>query len=62
MVKIKSINNITLIKEKKEYAVLGMLCRCEPGSMELAKEDHEWLDDKPVGREAWYVKLFLREP
>ncbi len=55
-VDIEAVNGkiiITPLKEKKEYALKDLLNQCEPGSMKLAKEDHEWLDDEPIGREAW---------
>lgn len=44
---------ITPIKEKKEYKLEELLSQCKPGSMKLSKEDQQWLDDKPVGKEVW---------
>ena len=44
---------ITPIKKKKEYKLEELLSQCKPGSMKLTKEDQEWLDAEPVGREIW---------
>ena len=44
---------ITPIKKKKEYKLEELLSQCNPGSMKLSKEDQQWLDDKPVGKEVW---------
>ena len=55
-VDIEAINGkiiITPIKKKKEYKLEELLSQCKPGSMKLTKEDQEWLDAEPVGREIW---------
>ncbi len=55
-VDIKAVNGkivITPIKEKKEYKLDYLLSQCQPASMKLTKEDKEWLDAEPVGKEAW---------
>jgi antitoxin component of MazEF toxin-antitoxin module len=44
---------ITPIQKKKEYKLEDLLNQCEPESMELTKEDREWLNSKPVGGEVW---------
>ena len=56
LVDIKEINGkivITPIAAKKEYKLDELLNQCKPGSMEIDKEDREWLDDEPVSREVW---------
>ena len=55
-VDIEAVNGkivITPIKKKKEYKLEELLSQCKPGSMELSKEDQQWLNDKPVGKEVW---------
>ena len=55
-VDIEAVNGkiiITPIKEKKEYKLEELLSQCKPGSMKLTKEDQEWLNAQPVGKEAW---------
>ena len=44
---------ITPIGSKKEYKLDELLNQCKPGDMKIDKEDKEWLDDEPVGREVW---------
>lgn len=44
---------ITPINDKREYSLSDLLCQCPAKSMKLSKEDYEWLNDKPVGREEW---------
>ncbi len=44
---------ITPIKKKKEYTLEELLSRCKPGSMKLTREDQDWLNVEPVGREVW---------
>jgi antitoxin component of MazEF toxin-antitoxin module len=44
---------ITPIKKKKEYKLAELLSQCKPESMKLAKEDQEWLNAEPAGREVW---------
>ena len=44
---------ITPIGIKKEYKLDELLNQCKPGDMKIEKEDKEWLDDEPVGREVW---------
>lgn len=44
---------ITPIKAKKEYKLEELLSQCKPGSMKPTKEDQEWLNTEPVGREVW---------
>jgi len=53
-VDIEAINGkiiITPIKKKKEYKLAELLSQCKPGSMKLTKEDQEWLNAEPVGKE-----------
>lgn len=55
-VDIEAVNGkiiITPIKKKKEYKLDDLLSRCEPELMQLTKEDNEWLDAEPVGKEVW---------
>ena len=55
-VDIEGINGkiiITPIKKKKEYKLEELLSQCKPGSMDLTKEDQEWLNAEPVGKEIW---------
>lgn len=44
---------ITPIKKKKEYKLEELLSQCKPESMNLTKEDQEWLSAEPVGKEVW---------
>ena len=44
---------ITPIKKKKEYKLEELLDQCNPESMEPTKEDQEWLNAEPVGKEVW---------
>jgi len=44
---------ITPIEKKNEYKLDELLSQCKPSSMKIDKEDKEWLDDGPVGREVW---------
>ena len=56
LVDIEEVNGkivITPIAAKKEYKLNELLSQCRPGSMKIDKEDREWLNDEPVGREAW---------
>ena len=51
---IEAVNGqiiITPVKEKKEYKLEELLSQCKPGSMKLTKEDQEWLNAEPVGKE-----------
>jgi len=55
-VNIEAVNGrivITPIKKKKEYHLDELLSQCKPGSMTLDEEDKKWLNDGPVGKEAW---------
>jgi antitoxin component of MazEF toxin-antitoxin module len=55
-VEIEAVNGkiiITPIKKKKEYKLEELLSQCKPESMSLDREDQEWLDAEPVGKEAW---------
>ena len=55
-VDIEAINGkiiITPIKKKKEYKLEELLSQCKPGSMKLTKEDQEWFNAEPVGKEDW---------
>ena len=55
-VEIEAVNGriiITPIKEKKEYKLEELLNQCKSETMNLAEEDHKWLDAFPVGKEAW---------
>lgn len=55
-VDIEAVNGkiiITPIEEKKEYKLEELLNQCKPGSMEITKEDKEWLNAEPVGAEVW---------
>ena len=56
LVDIEEVNGkivITPIRVKKEYKLDELLGQCKPGSMKIDKEDQEWLNDLPVGREVW---------
>ncbi len=56
LVDIEEINGkivITPIEAKKEYKLDELLRQCKPGAMKIDKEDQEWLNDGPVGREVW---------
>jgi len=55
-VDVEAVNGkiiITPITKKKEYKLEELLGQCKPGSMKLTKEDQEWLNTDPVGREIW---------
>jgi antitoxin MazE len=55
-VNVEAVNGkiiITPIKEKKEYKLEELLSQCKSGSMKLTKEDQEWLNAEPVGKEVW---------
>jgi len=55
-VEIEAVNGriiITPVKEKKDYKLEELLSQCKPGSTNLTREDHEWLNAVPVGKEAW---------
>lgn len=55
-VDIEAVNGkivITPIEKKKEYKLDELLSQCKPGAMKLDKEDKEWLNAVPVGREVW---------
>ena len=56
LVDIEVVNGkivITPIEVKKEYKLDELLGKCKPGAMKIDKEDKEWLNDGPVGRELW---------
>lgn len=42
---------ITPVKKNKEYSLEELLSQCKPGSMKLTREDEEWINAEPVGRE-----------
>ncbi len=53
---IEAINGkivITPIRTKKEYKLEDILSQCSPESFKLTREDREWLDEEPVGKEEW---------
>ncbi len=55
-VDIEAINGkiiITPIKKKKEYKLAELLSQCKPESIKINKEDKEWLNAVPVGKEVW---------
>ncbi|MBI5557634.1 MAG: AbrB/MazE/SpoVT family DNA-binding domain-containing protein [Deltaproteobacteria bacterium] len=55
-VDVEAVNGkiiITPIAKKKEYKLEELLGQCNPSSMKLSKEDQEWLNTDPVGRETW---------
>ena len=55
-VDIEAVNGkiiITPIKKKKEYKLKELLSQCNSESIELTKEDQEWLNAEPVGKEVW---------
>ena len=55
-VEIESIDGkivITPCDRKIEYRLDDLLHQCDPEKMKTTKEDHDWLNDPPVGREAW---------
>ena len=56
LVDIQAVNGkivITPIEKQKEYALNDLLKQCQERAMNIEREDREWLDDKPVGREVW---------
>jgi antitoxin component of MazEF toxin-antitoxin module len=56
LVDIEVVNGkiiITPIERRREYKLDELLRQCKPGAMKIDKEDRQWLDDKPVGREVW---------
>ena len=56
LVDIEEVNGkivITPLEAKKEYKLSKLLSQCKPGEMKIDKEDREWLNDGPVGREVW---------
>ena len=56
LVDIEVVNGkivITPIERKKEYKLDELLNQCRSGAMKIDKEDKEWLEDEPVGREVW---------
>jgi len=55
-VDVEAVNGkiiITPIKKKKEYKLEELLSQCNSESIELTKEDQEWLNAEPVGKEVW---------
>lgn len=42
---------ITPTRTTKEYSLKDLLGQCEPETMSLDKEDKEWLNSAPVGKE-----------
>ena len=56
LVDIQAVNGkivITPIEKQKEYVLNDLLKQCQKEAMNIEREDREWLDDKPVGREVW---------
>lgn len=56
LVNIDSVDGkiiITPIETEKKYRLDDLLDQCKPEAMKMDAEDLEWLDDEPVGREAW---------
>lgn len=56
LVDIEEVNGkiiITPITAKKDYKLDELLNQCELGSMAIDKEDQEWLNAVPAGREVW---------
>lgn len=55
-VDIEAVNGkiiISPIKKKKEYELEELLSQCKAGDMKPDKEDQEWLNAEPVGKEVW---------
>ena len=55
-VDIEAVNGkivITPIAGKKEYKLDELLRQCRPTAMKIDKEDRQWLEDQPAGREVW---------
>ena len=55
-VDVEAVNGkiiITPIKKKKAYKLEELLSQCNSESIELTKEDQEWLNAEPVGKEVW---------
>ena len=46
----KMKRNRTNSNNRKLYTLAELLAQCDPKAP-ICKEDREWLDDKPVGRE-----------
>ena len=38
-------------ESKKRYKLAELLSQCKPESMKLTKEDQEWLNAEPIGKE-----------
>lgn len=56
LVDIEAVNGkivITPIQTKKEYKLDDLLSQCKPRTMKTDKEEQEWLNDEPAGREVW---------
>ena len=55
-VSIESVDGkiiITPCKRNIEYSLDELLAQCGSDTMEIGQEDRDWLNDPPVGREAW---------
>ncbi len=55
-VNIESVDGkiiITPCERKIEYSLDALLDQCSSHKMQITKEDRDWLNDPPVGNEAW---------
>lgn len=54
-VDIEAVNGKIIITPVKsiEYNLEDLLRQCKPESMELSREDQEWINSPPLGKEAW---------
>ncbi len=42
---------ITPVLERKKYTINELLSQCDPKAVALDKEDKEWINAEPVGKE-----------
>lgn len=55
-VDIEAVNGkivITPIEAERKYSLEDLLRQCRPEAMKIDREDQEWLDEEPAGREVW---------
>jgi antitoxin MazE len=54
-VDIEAVGGKIIITPSKtiKYNLDDLLSQCKPEKMELSREDREWLDSSPVGKEIW---------
>lgn len=54
-VEIEAVNGKIIITPAKiiEYNLEELLRQCNPESMALTREDQEWINSPPLGKEVW---------